>query len=117
MSSIAPFVNEARGNLPGLRLTVRGRRVLLALLAGAVAVLFVAFASLATSASASNSSAQSSVAFVSVQQGESLWQVAESVAPHADPRETIAELMQFNRLGSSTVHPGQRIAIPDTLHR
>lgn len=50
--------------------------------------------------------------YVTVENGESLWQVAQSIAPQADPRDVVAQVMQFNRLDSSDVMAGQQLAIP-----
>ncbi len=45
-----------------------------------------------------------------VQQGDSLWSIAERVQPTADPRPLVAELAK--ETGSDSVVPGERIAIP-----
>lgn len=44
--------------------------------------------------------------------GETLWGIAEQVAPGADPRDTIAEIVELNALPGSGVQVGQRIALP-----
>jgi len=49
---------------------------------------------------------------VTVQAGDSLWAIAELVAPDADPREFIADVVALNRLPSADVLPGERLAIP-----
>jgi LysM repeat protein len=56
----------------------------------------------------------SSVAFqyVTVETGQSLWGVAESIAPNADPRDVIAAIMQLNHLESADVLAGQQLAVP-----
>jgi LysM repeat protein len=53
--------------------------------------------------------------YLTVQAGQSLWGIAESIAPEADPRDVIAEIMSLNQLRESSVQPGQRIAIPADL--
>ena len=50
--------------------------------------------------------------YVTVQAGQSLWELAESVAPSADPREVISDIVRLNQLENSELHPGDRIAIP-----
>jgi hypothetical protein len=50
--------------------------------------------------------------YVTVESGQGLWEVAEVVAPHADPRDVIAEIMQLNQLESADVLAGQQLAIP-----
>jgi LysM repeat protein len=47
-----------------------------------------------------------------VEPGDSLWSIALEVAPTADPRDVVDEIVRLNALGSSTVEAGQRIAIP-----
>jgi LysM repeat protein len=50
--------------------------------------------------------------YVTVQSGDSLWSVAERLAPGADPRDVIADLVSLNGLESAVVSPGQQLAIP-----
>ena len=65
-----------------------------------------------TTAVATSTRGEVSFEYVTIEPGESLWQVAVDVAPNADPREVIADIMSLNRLQSSSVTPGQRVAIP-----
>jgi hypothetical protein len=53
-----------------------------------------------------------SFATVTVGPGESLWSIAERIAPQDDPRDVIGELERFNGLEDSAVTPGQTLAIP-----
>jgi LysM repeat protein len=50
--------------------------------------------------------------YATVQSGQSLWELAESIAPTADPRDVIADIVSLNRLQSEDVQPGQRLALP-----
>ena len=50
--------------------------------------------------------------YVSIAPGQSLWQLAEQVAPQADPREVVADILSLNQLRSADVQPGQELAIP-----
>lgn len=50
--------------------------------------------------------------YVTVHQGDSLWAIAESIAPQGDPRVVIDEIMRLNGLDEATVEPGQRLALP-----
>lgn len=50
--------------------------------------------------------------YVTVHQGDSLWAIAESIAPQGDPRDVIAEIMRLNGLDEATIEPGQRLALP-----
>ncbi len=44
--------------------------------------------------------------------GETLWGIAQQVAPHDDPRDTVARIAEFNSLTSTAVHAGQHLAPP-----
>ncbi len=93
----------------GVRLTTRGRVVVTALLA----VLAVAILLLTTSVSgAGTSSTQVPVRHVTVEPGQTLWQIAGDVAPDADRRDTVATIVELNALPGSNVQAGQQIAVP-----
>jgi len=95
-----------------LRLTRRGRLVLTTLVALPLVAAAGAFALNGGVAVASNSSSSTSFEYVQVSSGQSLWQLAQSVAPGADPRDVVSDLLHFNQLGSADVHPGQQLALP-----
>jgi hypothetical protein len=98
---------------PRLRITRRGRTVLTVLIAIVVAVAAATFGLGAAGASAgTHSGSFSTFQYVTVDPGESLWQLAQSVAPTADPRDVIADILTLNNLSSAAVQPGQRLAIP-----
>lgn len=63
-------------------------------------------------ATAGNESGTQQFAYVTVSAGETLWQLAERVAPNSDPRDWIAQVVSLNGLTSAEVQPGQQIAIP-----
>ncbi|KAA9111015.1 LysM peptidoglycan-binding domain-containing protein [Microbacterium rhizomatis] len=97
-----------------LRLTVRGRR-LLAAVAAIPAVIALSLAILGGGAAlASRDAGMSADSFqtVTVASGESLWSIAQEVAPNADPRDVVDAIMRLNALGGATVSAGQRLAIP-----
>ncbi|MFF2052237.1 LysM peptidoglycan-binding domain-containing protein [Leifsonia sp. NPDC058194] len=96
-----------------LRLTRRGRAVLTALLALPLVIGAVVFALNGGGAVATSEQTHVSFQHVTVESGDSLWAVAERIAPSADPRDVIADLVQLNGLdGSGVVSPGQQLAIP-----
>ncbi len=96
-----------------LRITRRGRTVLSVLVAVPLAVAAATFGLGAAGASAgTHSGSVSTFQYVTVDPGESLWQLAQSVAPSADPRDVIADILTLNNLSSAAVQPGQRLAIP-----
>jgi hypothetical protein len=49
---------------------------------------------------------------VTVDGGETLWQVASEIDPDADPRDVIADLVSLNNLPSAEVSAGQSLAVP-----
>ena len=95
-----------------LRLTRRGRAVLTTLAAVPLVIGAFLFAVNGGGAIATGSSTHTQFAYVTVHSGQSLWSIAEKVAPSADPRDVIADIVSLNQLQSAVVTPGQRIAIP-----
>ncbi|GAA5203695.1 LysM peptidoglycan-binding domain-containing protein [Microbacterium jejuense] len=98
-----------------LRLTVRGRRVL-ALLA-ALPALVALGAALALGGGAALASRDSgtpvdSFETVLVSAGDTLWSIAEEVAPGHDPRDVVDQIARLNALTGVSVQAGQRLAIP-----
>jgi hypothetical protein len=63
-------------------------------------------------ASAGSTAVKSHFTYVTIHSGESLWQLAGEIAPNADRREWIAQVVDLNALTSADVTPGQRIALP-----
>ena len=97
-----------------LRLTVRGRRVLAAL-AAAPLVAVIGFGVLsggAALASREDSAPVGTFDTVTVMAGDTLWDIAEAVAPEADPRDVVDEILHLNQLPGSDIAAGQEIAIP-----
>lgn len=97
-----------------LRLTRRGRRVLAALAAAPV-VAGIAIATIgggSALASREDGAPAGSFDTVTVMPGESLWTIAQEVAPAADPRDVVDAIIALNQLPSSSVDAGERIALP-----
>jgi len=101
-----------RSPQPRLRLTRRGRGVLLTLAATPLVIAALFFALNGGGAVASLESSPASFDYVTVASGQSLWDVAESVAPGADPRDVIDSILRLNQLESADVFAGQQLAIP-----
>lgn len=80
----------------------------------AVAILAVAlgftFSSISGSVAGDQPTAE--LTYVTVQQGDSLWEMAAEYAPTEDPRDWIAEVAMLNALTSVDLTPGQQIALP-----
>ena len=49
---------------------------------------------------------------VTVLPGDTLWSIAESLAPTADPRAVIGDIERLNALGTGSLQVGQQLAIP-----
>lgn len=98
----------ARTPAAPLRLTRRGRVVVVLLLA-LVAVTAFSLGRASSDASGAPAATRRSVV---VQPGETLWEIARRAVPGADPRETVARIADLNDLSGSLVHPGQRLVVP-----
>lgn len=96
-----------------LRLTKRGRGVLLAIASVPLAV-GIAFAAISGgSAIASGAdAAATSVETLTVMPGDTLWSIATEIAPTADPRDVIGEISRMNLLRGGELQVGQELAIP-----
>ncbi len=99
-----------------LRLTRRGRFVFIGVPLILLAALVLSFSGfLNAPAKAADSAAELSLTptvTVTVQPGESLWAIAEAVAPERDPRDVVADIIQLNNLEAARVVPGQALFIP-----
>ncbi|MFH8251021.1 LysM peptidoglycan-binding domain-containing protein [Microbacterium sp. B2969] len=98
-----------------LRLTTRGRRVVAFLAAlPAIVALGVALVVGGSSALASRDAGSPAGSFqtMTVTAGESLWSIAQEVAPQADPRDVVDAIVRLNALDGVAVSAGQRLAIP-----
>lgn len=97
---------------PRLRLTRRGR-VVITLAAGLPFALGAAFSALnGGDAVATADQRAVDFSYVTVESGQSLWAIAEQVAPQVDPREVVDDIIGLNGLDDAAVQPGQRIAVP-----
>jgi hypothetical protein len=94
---------------PPLRLTRRGRAVVL--------VFFVLMASLAsavlfTTASRASDPETGPAPTVVVQPHDTLWSIATRTVPRRDPYAAVAELQRLNNLTDYVVHPGETLVLP-----
>jgi nucleoid-associated protein YgaU len=91
---------------PPLRLTRRGVLVLsLAVAALAGALVWLA----ALSAPAASPVSADVPASVTVRSGDTLWSIANRVAPNIDPRSEVATLQRLNHLAGVALTPGQTL--------
>ncbi|MDQ0676514.1 hypothetical protein QFZ36_004075 [Pseudarthrobacter siccitolerans] len=102
--------------LPPLRLTRRGKIVLIGIPLVLLAALLLSLAGFFNSpAKASDSAADLSLTptvTVTVQPGQSLWAIAGTVDPERDARDVVADIVQLNNLTAGVVHPGQQLYVP-----
>ncbi len=54
---------------------------------------------------------------VAVMPGDTLWSIAESVAPGVDPRSAVSAIQRVNSLGTGALQVGQQLAIPAEYSR
>jgi hypothetical protein len=95
-----------------LRITRRGRRVVASAVALGVAGIVGGVLLAGPGAQASDSSAAATFEHVTVEGGETLWQVAHEIAPTKDPRDVVSDIVRLNALGSAEVSAGQSLAVP-----
>ncbi|RPE79123.1 LysM domain-containing protein [Curtobacterium sp. PhB137] len=98
-----------------LRLTRRGRIVfttLAALPLLIVVAFFVLNGGQASAGDAAAGGARTQFDKVTIQPGETLWQLAEDTAPNADPRDFVQDVISLNALDGSGLQAGEQIAIP-----
>jgi len=96
---------------PRLRLTKRGRVVFTSLAAVPVVAGVMLLALNGGGATATNSSG-ADLEQVTLKAGQSLWSLAEDIAPGVDPREVVSDILSVNQLDSGSVQAGQRLMLP-----
>ena len=109
MSAASVRAAAPRGDL---RLTCRGRLVLLAVFVG---VLFAALSVWTVRSAAVSAGPQPEpVRTVVAEAGDTLWDIAVATRPAADPRATIEAILELNGelSGPVSLQVGQRVAVP-----
>lgn len=96
-----------------LRLTARGRGVLLALASVPLAIgIGIAAISGGSAVASGADMAPVSVETLTIMPGDTLWSIATEIAPGADPRDVIGEISRMNLLRGGALQIGQKLAIP-----
>ena len=93
-----------------VRLTRRGRAVVV--LAALAALLVGGFTLGHAPSQASARVHHVAPRTVTVQAGETLWTVAERIAPHVDPRLVVAQIQQLNHLRGPQLLAGMQLVVP-----
>ena len=113
ITSVRP-VRPAVPARPVVRFTRRGRLIVVL----ALVLLLFSLATLSRAAGWAFATDQGSTGSGAVatewvvQPGETLWQVAVAVAPDADPRDTVARIVELNNLPDASVRAGQTLLVP-----
>jgi hypothetical protein len=110
MTAVTTHMWNSSSSRSHLRMTKRGRAVLLTVIAAPLVASALFFGINAGGATATSSSTP--LTTITVPAGESLWQIAAQVAPHADRQSFIADVVAVNQLSSVTLQPGQTLKIP-----
>jgi nucleoid-associated protein YgaU len=100
-----------RATAPAARLTRRGR-LLVSLVALLLAVAGAVLLTGGGAALAGTDRPAVSHRQVTVQPGQTLWQIAERTAPGSDPRETVQRILDLNGLQTSEVQAGTALMLP-----
>jgi predicted Zn-dependent protease len=98
-----------RPSSSSVRLTRRGRAMLVLLVA---AVAFLAFSIGRVASQAGTEPTGSATRAVTVQPGQTLWQLAVQVAPQDDPRATVDRIRELNDMRTEVLQAGQRLVVP-----
>jgi hypothetical protein len=93
-----------------VRLTRRGRVVVV--LGALVALLAGGFTLGHAPSQASGHVHRVAPRTITVQPGETLWTVAERIAPRVDPRLVVAQIQQLNHLHSPQLLAGMQLVVP-----
>ncbi len=109
----APYGSAPFGAAPvartRLRLTRRGRFVIAALVA---LPLVIALIGLALNGGGAVAGSTAAPVTVTVESGQSLWSLAEQLAPGAATADVVADLVAVNGLDGASVVPGQVLIVP-----
>lgn len=92
-----------------VRLTARGRLVAFLASLLALAALVVGTGQMVAATAGTGSSEPVAVV---VGGGDTLWGIAQDIAPDRDPRSVVQQIRILNDLGSRSIVPGQSILVP-----
>ncbi|HEY7043570.1 MAG TPA: LysM domain-containing protein [Nocardioidaceae bacterium] len=105
----AALRRSARASAP-LRLTRRGRLVVLIAVLAVTFAVFTFVGGPAVSTGDTHHAAQHTVVVAS---GETLWDIASRIAPAKDPRSVIADIVDLNNLADAgSIRVGQQLFVP-----
>ncbi|MFC0553510.1 LysM peptidoglycan-binding domain-containing protein [Planotetraspora thailandica] len=106
----------ARRPDPPLRLTRRGKIVLIGAITGfALGALLLGTHAVVTASTGLVSPAQQGLPYVDVKRGDTLWTIATAVGNGGDPASTVRQIMNINGLSGSLIQPGTRLYLPSGM--
>lgn len=112
----APTVaRNAAAPAPAVRLTRRGRALLVLLLAAVLLSAFSLGRTGSQAASVLGSAGAAAPNSTTVQPGDSLWTVAQRIAPQHDTRQVVAQIQRLNDLDTATLQVGQLLLLPTSV--
>lgn len=79
----------------------------------AVAVTLAVVGALSWLGQTADAGVPAETAVVRVGAGETVWDVAQRVAPRSDPRVVVQRIRELNDMTGSAVQPGQQLQVPD----
>ena len=103
---------RTRAAVPAIRLTRRGRIVAAGASALAIGALSIVLATSAQAAHSGPASPGRYLAKVEVLSGQSLWSLAETYDPNADPRLVIQQIQQLNSMAGDQLQAGEVLWVP-----
>lgn len=105
---------QATASTSRLRLTRRGRLVLgaLAVILALTALTLGAMFSASQAQAATDATSHTTFEYIVAGPGDTLWSIAEQIAPNADPRVVIDDVKRLNQIDVSSLDVGQELAIP-----
>lgn len=89
------------------------RRRVAALLLGTLAVTAIVIGLALLASAASEPAVPDRTIVVEVAPGETLWELAERVAPGSPTQQVVDRIRELNGIHGITIHPGQPLIVPD----
>ncbi len=110
---------RSRGKAPRarVRLTRRGRAVAAALIITGVTAAALLISLVVSGGAQATNHGQARAGYqgmreIVVRPGQTLWSIASTAEPSADPRTVVAEIMSVNALSGTTISTGQSLYVP-----
>ena len=82
-------------------------------LAAAAAVTLAVVGGVGWMGQAASSGVPAEITLTRVGAGETVWDVAQRVAPTSDQRAVVERIRQLNGMANSAIQPGQQLQVPD----